>query len=277
MSPLGNEKIIKKISRVTLSKYHNVHYAPSNMVVSIVGDADVDKIWNTSRKMFSRGQVQKQIANTDLALKPGQFGKVIEARKGIDQTQIALGFHAPSKSDRLRYAAEIFNAALGIGMSSKLFQEVREKKGIAYDISSWLDQGKNFGYCLVAAGILKGKQEIVRKTILDEISKFKSWNSKELDEVKEELLGHRELENERSERVADNLLREQMTGDAKEYYKYEEKIAQVTLEDIKQIADIKNYAFIALVPEAEEKSKAKKEEKTEKTELTKEPEVKKTA
>ena len=134
-------------------------------------------------------------------------------------------------------------------MSSRLWAEVREKKGLAYDISSWLDQGKNIGFCFVAAGIMKGKQEVVRKIILDEINKFENWNQKELDEIKEELIGHRELENERSEKVADNLLREQMMGDAKEYYKYNDKIMAVTLEDIKQIIKIKDYAFAALVPD----------------------------
>ena len=85
------------------------------------------------------------------------------------------------------------------------------------------------------------------------------------------LLARRELENERGERVADNLLREQLVGDAKDYYKYAEKISQVTLEDIRKVADIKDYGFAALVPETakrarkvdkEEVKEEKKEEKT---------------
>jgi predicted Zn-dependent peptidase len=248
LSALGTEKIINKMSRLTLAKYHNINYAPSNIIISIVGDAEVDKIWNDSKKFFAKIH-QEQIEKPAISAKPGNFGKISEKRRGIDQTHIALGFHAPSKPDKLRYAAEILNAALGVGMSSKLGQEVREKKGLAYDINSWLDQGRNFGYCFITAGILKGKQEIVKKIILEEIKKFKSWNQKELDEVKEQLIGFREFENERGERVADNLLREQMMGDAKEYYKYTEKISAVTLDDIRQIADMKDYGFVALVPD----------------------------
>ncbi|MEM2956171.1 MAG: pitrilysin family protein [Candidatus Pacearchaeota archaeon] len=267
LSSLGTDKIIKSISRQTLQKYHNIHYSPSNIVVSIVGDADVDKIWNLSKKMFCKGQIQEQIIKPSLTIKPGKFGKIIEPRKGIDQLHLALGFYMPSKSDKLRYAAEIFNTAFGVGMSSKLWQEMREKRGLAYDISSWLDQGKNFGYCFVTAGILKGKQEIAKKIILEELNKFKEWNAKELEETKEQLIGQRESENEISEKVADNLLREQLIGDAKEYYKYAEKISSVTLEDIKQIiTNIKDYAFVALAPESE-KSVRKKDTVKEVSEL----------
>jgi len=248
MPALGTDKIISKMSRSTLAKYHTVNYAPSNMVVSVVGDADVDKIWNDCRKMFSKS-VQAQIVKPSIAPKPGSFGSIVEKRKGIDQLHIALGFHIPSKSDKLRYATEIFNTALGVGMSSKLWQEVREKKGLAYDISSWIDQGKDIGYGFITAGIIKGKHEMTKKIILEEIKKFQNWNSRELEEAKEELIGHREFENEKSEKVADNLLREQIVGDAKEYYKYTERISSVTLEDIKKVADVKNYGFIALVPE----------------------------
>jgi predicted Zn-dependent peptidase len=271
---LGNPKAISKMSRAVLTRYHNIYYAPSNIVISIVGDADVDRIWNNSKKFFAKGQVQKQIVQPVLAATPGNFEKIAEARKGIDQAHIALGFHVPSKSDKLRYAAEIFNSALGAGMSSKLFQEVREKKGLAYDIGSWLDQGKDFGYCFVLAGVPKGKHETVKKIILDEVSNFKNWNSKELDEAKEALIGLRELENERSEKVADNLLREQLIGDAKEYYKYNEKILQASLDDIRQVADIKNYAFIALVPEHGIKKKIEKTEKSETLTEHKEKEMK---
>jgi predicted Zn-dependent peptidase len=246
---LGTEKIISKMTRATLAKYHAVEYSPQNIIISVVGDVDVDEIWNASKKMFSKPSVQVQIVKPSVVAKPGIFGKFVEKRKGIDQVQLALGFHTPSKMDKLRYASEIFNTALGVGMSSKLHQEVREKKGFAYDINSWLDQGRDFGYCFISAGIMKGKQEIVRKIILEEIKKFENWNSKELEEAKDELIGHREFENERSERVADNLLREQIVGDAKEYYKYSEKISSVTLEEIKKVADIKDYAFVALTPD----------------------------
>jgi len=258
-SGLGTEKIIKKITRATLLRYHNIYYSPSNIIVSIVGDADVDKIWNMSKKGFLKSHVQRQIDKSGISAGKGAFGKITEARKGIDQTHIALGFHVPSKKDNLRYAVEVFNTIFGAGMSSRLWQEVREKKGLAYDISSWVDQGKDFGYCFVLAGILKGKQEIAKNIILEEINKMKNVSEKELAQVKEQLIGLREMENERSERVSDNLLREQLIGDAREYYKYNEKISAVTLEDIKKIADVKDYAFVALIPENEKKQKEKED------------------
>jgi len=249
LSPLGTEAIIKKITKQTLTKYHNVNYNPSNIVISIVGDTNVDKIWNLSKHGFFKKQIQKQIQGSEIKPAPGSFDKVIENRKNIDQAHLCLGIPMPSKSSKERYAAEIFNTILGVGMSSRLFQEVREKRGLAYAITSDVEQGKNYGCMIVYSGTDKRKVNEVKELILKEINAMKNLDQKDFEQAKEELIGQHHLSDEKSEKVALHLLDEELNGNAKEYYNYEDRINEVKLEDVRKLADAKDYAFIALIPE----------------------------
>lgn len=249
MNPLGSEAIIKKMTKATLAKYHAINYNPSNIVISIVGDTNVDKIWNLGKHDFLKKTVQKQIQFSEAKPGAGDFGKLIEKRKSIDQAHLSLGFLMPGMSSSDRYSAEIFNTILGVGMSSRLFQEVREKRGLAYDIHSSLDQGKNFGYVQVYAGTDKKKANEAKEIILKEIDEMKNLKQEDFDSAKEQLIGQYLLEDEKSEAVARKLLAEELNGNAKEYYNYEDKIIDVKLDDVRKLADIKNYASLILVPE----------------------------
>jgi predicted Zn-dependent peptidase len=249
LSGLGSEAIVKKITRQTVQKYHNIYYNPSNIIISIVGNTDVDKIWNISKHDFFKKQIQKQIQITELNPCLGKFDKLIEKRKSLDQAHICLGFTVPSFSSKERYAARIFNSILGVGMSSKLFQEIREKRGLAYSINSDIDQGKNFGRMAIYAGTEKKKVNEAIELIMKEVSKMKTLDSNEFEQAKEQLIGQHQINDEKSETVALGLLREELNGKAKEYYNYEDRISEIKLEDVRKLADIKDYASISLVPE----------------------------
>jgi predicted Zn-dependent peptidase len=248
-SPLGTEAIIKKLTRATLTKYHAINYNPSNIVISIVGDTNVDRIWNLGKHDFLKKQVQKQIQGQEVRPSFGKFDKIIEKRKSIDQAHLSLGFEMPPRSSKDRYAVEIFNTILGVGMSCRLFQEIREKRGLAYAIHSDVSQGKNFGYMEVYAGTEKKKMNEVKELILKEIRNLKNLGQKDFEQAKEELIGQHQLDDEGSESVARKLLTEELNGNAKEYYNYEDRINELRIEDVKKLAEVKDYAFIALVPE----------------------------
>jgi predicted Zn-dependent peptidase len=249
MNPLGTEAIIKKLTKLSLTKYHAINYNPSNIVISIVGDTNVDKIWNLGKHDFFKKTVQKQIQFSEVKPSFGKFDKIIEKRKSIDQAHISLGLGMPSRSSKDRYAAEIFNTILGVGMSCRLFQEIREKRGLAYDIHSSVDQGKNFGYLQVYAGTEKKKINEAKELILKEIENMKNLDQKDFEQAKEELIGQHQLDDEKSESVARKLLVEELNGNAKEYYNFEDRISEVKLEDVRKLAEVKDYAFAGLIPE----------------------------
>lgn len=244
LSVLGNKETVTKFSRRDFFNWHNL-YGAENLIITIVGNADFEEIQNTTKKYFniSRKGLPK------LKISPiTEHKEFIEKRKGIDQAHLAIAFKAPKLSEDKRYDSEIFNSILGRGMSSRLFQEVREKRGWAYTISSFLEQEKDYGHCIVYAGIEKKNLKKVKLIILKEIKKLNVLKSRDFEQAKEQCIGNWELEAEDSERVAVNLLFNEIATKAEDFYNYNEKISDVKIQDIKNLAKIKNYVMAALVP-----------------------------
>jgi len=250
MSTLGTPESIKSLTKATIQKYHNVFYNPSNITLAVVGKADVDKIWNFSKKDFAKKNVQKQIDKMGkMAIQPGPFGNYVEKRKGIDQVHAAIGYTIPGLKDPNRYAAEIMNVMLGVGSSSRLHMQIRENKGLAYQVNSFINQGMNYGNGCIYLGTDKNKYNSAIKLAIAELKKMKKVEQKDVEEAKEQLIGQYALENEDTEKTALGLLKYEIEGDAKNYYQYAERIAAVKFEDVRTVADITKMATALIIPE----------------------------
>tara|TARA_B100001971_G_C17952865_1_gene413455 strand:- start:201 stop:659 length:459 start_codon:yes stop_codon:yes gene_type:complete len=151
-------------------------------------------------------------------------------------------------NDENRYSAEIFSTILGQGMSSKLFREVREKRGLVYGVKTDFDSGKNYGYFVIWAGTDPGNVEKVEKVCLEEFSKMGQVTLKELEAAKIQVIGNRLVGNEGSSEVAVGLTFEEFSGNAEDYYRYVEKINAVNLEDVRSFADKTEFARFSLGP-----------------------------
>ena len=212
------------------------------MVFSVVGDVSWDEVLEEARK-FPKGD--KEIRSMPIVLKNGQL---IKKRKGIDQAHEVLGFHMPRLIDNNRYAAEIFDSILGGGMSSRLFQEVREKRGLGYAVKSSLEQSRDYSYEIIYVGTTKEKIQEVKEIVLKEIKKLKDLKLSDLRETQERLIGLREISKEKTDSTMFELLSEEIGGNAENYYKYDNEISKVKLEDVKKLSSLKGYSFVALVP-----------------------------
>ena len=243
---IGLKENVSNFKRKDFLKWHS-KYVPENLVVSIVGSANLKDIDNFAKEYFKK---KKETIAHKLKIELSNKNKeLIEKRRGLEQTHFSLGFHRPTFSNKLRYASELFNAILGEGMSSILFQEVREKRSLAYAIKSFLDQEKDYGYCFVYAGIEKKNIRKVKQIVLKEIKNISNIKVRDLDEAKEQKVGNWELELEDSYNVAQNLLFQEIATRAEDFYDYPEKIYDVRLDDIKKLAKIKSYSLAVLVPD----------------------------
>ncbi len=244
MPILGSKENIKRFKRKDFLDWQK-YYGPENLIISVVGNANLKDIDEFGKKYFKK---TKENIIPKHSIKPLlKNTNVIEKRQGLDQTHFALGFHSPPLSSKMRYASEIFNAILGEGMSSILFQEVREKRGWAYTIHSYLDQEKDYGYSLIYAGIEKKNIKKVKEIVLKEVRDMAKIKTKDLDEAKEQKIGNWELGLEDCRNVATNLLFQEIATKAEEFYDYPKKISDVKLQDIKKLAKIKNYSSMVLV------------------------------
>ena len=242
----GRQEVVCGMTRDQLFGRHRDVYIPENSVLCVVGNNDFEEIVRIASKLSPKVEVP----NSKLEVPEIIFRSVKseEVRSGLEQANVVLGFHFPKASDKDCYVAEVFSAILGQGMSSKLFMEVREKRGLVYGVKSDLDMGKNYGYMIIWAGTDPAKVEEVKSICLEEFGKMGNLTENELEEAKVQVIGNRKVESEGSGETAVNLIMEEIVGDARDYYDYEAKIGEVTLEDIRKLAGKSEFASFNLGP-----------------------------
>ncbi len=146
---LGTISNILAIDRETLISYKREHYVPSEIIVAAVGSIEHDRLVDMiAEKMGDMPYVGRGVP-TDT---PSGTSSELVVPKDLEQVHVCLGTNAPSAVASNRYAAYIINTLLGGGMSSRLFQEVREKRGLAYNVYSFLSSLSDSGMLGIYAG-----------------------------------------------------------------------------------------------------------------------------
>jgi len=207
----GTKKTVSQISRGELMNYYKNAYRPENMALVAAGNIKNDLVKKV-KKYFGvrpqRGRIGaglggKKISKNDFSKFSKRQSPVIrlavEKRK-LDQANVIIGFPGLSHNDPKRYAAGVLLNILGGGMSSRLFVEVREKRGLAYKIRAGADGFRDCGLICIEAGLdvkRLGEAMAVIKNELKKISQ-KPVSAKELADAKSNLAGHLALSMEDS-------------------------------------------------------------------------------
>lgn len=148
---LGTEETISNISRKDVSDYYKGRYRGKDLMIAVAGRVNHSEVCEVIEKYLGKKPVKTMRKKPRTKPKYHTFKKLIE--KDIEQTHILMGFEAPSLRASDRYESHIFNTLLGGGMTSKLYQSIRERKGLAYSVYSTLlnstDSGLNLIYCAV--------------------------------------------------------------------------------------------------------------------------------
>ena len=217
------------------------------MFCAVVGDVDFEKTCDFIEKNFNKGA--DSVGNIPVKIR--NETKTL-SRKGIDQANFVLAFHVPKFSEKGKYAAELLSCLMGGGLSSRLFLEIREKRNLAYSILTDSFSRKNFGFMITYVGTTMEKLDEVKKLILEEFEKVsRELTEKELDSVKEQVIGNFEVSQDDSQEALSKLLYMEASGSAEEAIEFERKIKSVKLDEVKKLAKIKDYSFFALIPEIE--------------------------
>lgn len=240
---IGTEKSLNGLTREKILQRYKEAYSTNNLILCVVGDANFDEICKFAEENFEK--TTHSFPQPKVIL---QNKKVIEKRKGIDQANLILAYHIPKASEKKYYIAQVLSTIMAGGMSSRLFQEIREKRNLAYVIRSSCNCDKDFGYDAVYVGTKKENIGRVRRLILDEFKKIKDLREKELNDAKEQLMGNNKISNEDSQGQMLELLYSEIFGNARESYEYGKNIKKVKLSDVKKLANFKNYSIFALVP-----------------------------
>jgi predicted Zn-dependent peptidase len=173
---LGTVDSINSISRAQIAEHYAARYKPENLVVAAAGSLDHDEVVELTRAAFGSVLTGHGEPLPPRLPGPGTDGQargtgVRLVSRGIEQANLVLGCGGLSRTDERRFALGVLNAALGGGMSSRLFQEVREKRGLAYSVYSFSSQHADSGIWGVYAGCLPAKADEVLSICRDEIAK----------------------------------------------------------------------------------------------------------
>lgn len=242
---IGFKESISKISKQDLVNWHKNGYVSENLIIAIVGKNDIEEIkWLCEENIKKIGKPKiKKFSNRKIN------ENFLEKRKNIEQAHLGFGFHMPEGKSKLIFAGEIINTILGYGMSSWLFQEIREKRGLAYAAKSSYDYGRDFGYLMIYIGTAKEKVKEVTDITLNLLKKLKKIDRKEVEEAKEKLTGIFDLRRENSLYTAMDMLQFEAIGKLEDYYKFEEKIQEIKIEDLRNaLKEMKKISKVFILP-----------------------------
>ncbi|MDP3980000.1 MAG: pitrilysin family protein [Chlamydiota bacterium] len=196
---VGTEKTINGITRRDLTRFHNQYYNASNTVVSISGAVEPGKIMTLIRRKFSKINKGKKYT-FDAVREDQQKPRLSIKTHQTQQCHICVGLRALPRSHPERFAFRLMNVILGENMSSRLFQEVRERRGLSYDISSSIERFKDTGTLMISGGTDAPRLPRTLKCIFDVLYKMKKKGvtADELKRAKEYLSGQLSLSMERT-------------------------------------------------------------------------------
>jgi predicted Zn-dependent peptidase len=199
----GEKDIIRKLTKDDFVKYRALHYLPEATIVVIAGAFDEAAALAQIERLF--GAMPAGSKGGKLPVKESQDApKVFLKFKESDQTHLMLGFRAFSMFDKRRFVLEVLSDILGGGMSSRLFQKVREELGAAYYVRAGVDLYTDHGYIAAGAGVEHSKLKLVITTIIEEFKRLTAEpvSEKELARAKSHLAGNLLLGLETSDALA---------------------------------------------------------------------------
>lgn len=199
----GEPELIKKMTREDIVKYRNEHYVPVATTLVVAGAFDEQKVLMQAEKLFgamAHGEKHAKLAVKESQEKPA----VLLKHKKSDQAHIVLGVRTFGLKDERKYAMEVMGDILGGGMSSRLFQLLREQLGAAYYVRASADLYTDHGYFAAAAGLELSKAQTVISEILKEFNKLKTElvSDEELARAKSHYVGNLLLGLEGSDSLA---------------------------------------------------------------------------
>jgi predicted Zn-dependent peptidase len=237
-STAGTEDTVGALQQGDFKDWLGTWYGARNIVVSVAGNTTHDEVVRLAGRYFANGAA---------AMPPSVLGvnggapsqRVISDSRPIAQANIALGLPAVSRKDPDRYALMILNSLLGRGMSSRLFKEVRERRGLAYSVGSSVSRHSDTGMLGISAGVSPENVAETVKVILEELEKLvqEPVGKDELTKARDYTVGSFRLSLESpmslGQRAGESLL---TLGEIEPIESVVEKLRAVTVDDLTRVS-----------------------------------------
>ncbi len=235
---LGTPKTLSNLSPNDIAQYKEKTYVPNQTVVAVAGKVTHAEVMNATSQWFPQNGNQPKM-NFDPSHENQSKPESLFNEKKTEQFHLCVGVRGYERNHPKRYAQRLLSIALGENMSSRLFQEIREERGLAYDVNSSVSRFYDTGFFNVSAGLEKKKLKEALVVILKEMGKIKAdkMGEDELGRAKEYFIGQFMLSLEKTMNnmlwVGENLLCGDEIPEREEIIK---NIKSVTAEDIQEVA-----------------------------------------
>lgn len=232
---LGRRETIKSFTREDLFSHVKKYYGTSDTVVSCAGNLNTDAVLDILNRHL--GSLRRG-SEPELFSPPSFKTKIVVVPKDLSETHICLGVEALPFASEDRYAISVLNTILGSSVSSRLFQEIREKKGFAYSIYSFLSSYVDTGFWAVYAGTGRKKALVVTELIIKEMKELaSSITDVELRRAKDQLKGNIVLGLESTSSRMQSIARQEIYfGRNFSQNEIMKSIEAVTLDQIKDLS-----------------------------------------
>lgn len=229
---LGTPETVSSLKSENLHKYVRTKYTGPNTVISIAGNFDPQKILNEIEKQFS-GLSDEKVPECPSVILPVLGSETL--KRDTEQAHFCIGYDGVSSTDDCRFAVKVLNTAFGAEMYSRLFQEIREKRGLAYSIGSYALSYNPGGLFIAYGGINVKNWDEVQSIVLAEMEDICLYGLKpiELEMAKDTLTGGVVLSQETPAAIMHQTAQSEITfGRDQSIDEFIEKIKAVTNEDI---------------------------------------------
>lgn len=191
---LGTETTLAKITPGSMREYMRTHYTSKNIVIAVAGSFD-ESLFDLLEDYFG----SRKVANNDVLCQPSTYtARDMHAERDFEQMQLILGFRGIDIQDESVYSLLVMNNVFGSGMSSRLFQNIRERYGLAYSIGAGHSAYIGAGTFDIAAAVSPENTERVIGLIMDEVGRIRNekLTDAEIERAKRQLKGNYMLSNE---------------------------------------------------------------------------------
>ncbi len=236
---LGTRETVKALTRDQIEEYYRAVYTPENILVTAAGNLSHDRLTALAAERFEKLKPAGPVP--DNAAPVTQARVALRSKKELEQVHLCLGVPCYPISHENRFHCYVLNTVLGGGMSSRLFQNIREKQGLAYSVYSDLNPYSDTGCMLVCAGTSPESVRMLVDSVLKEFSELKQQtvSDEELRRAKDHLKGSLMLSLESTSSRMSNLARQEMHF--KRFFSLDElveSIEKVTAADVQSVAQV---------------------------------------
>lgn len=229
---IGTEKSVKSIQRKDLTKFHSTNYVPRNMVVTVVGN--ITNIIGKVEKNFTGFKTAGKKRKNSVFV-PRNKHKIKTEKKHVTQSYLVLGYQTPDRAHKDSFCLDIIKSILGRGQSGRMFQEIRAKQALAYEVGVHHEASANYGFFSVYVNTDKKNIQTIRKIILEEFAKLKHLTNKDIQGAKKQIEGEFLISNEDNARLSEQLGFFEVVKDAAKAQDYIKNIRKVTLHDVGRV------------------------------------------